>query len=973
MYFINFHKKYSVSFLVFTIILLSVVSATFGTISSAAFLYDDQDQTEKKSFLAVLRDTNLFSNQKGGEWIDFSSLNPVAFFSNKQTARTSSVSESNVPETSVDASSFDEFDAWVDSYVKAVKSADRNALQSDSYQVDTGASLAIKRREALKQLMAENPKAALAKAIPADVFNQLPSFVRQNSEKRISARGDFLVYAIDGINHFEEASQHSNSSEQLGSSSSSRIERAVVIGEARYKAVVYGRRQSMTTKMDIPLHGIVIDDVMVVDEMPVRVIDAKEYASRAVAAAEDINSSELEDSEAAAEIGGKLVGFKSRAQLETFVREQIEWESKIGPNRTKANSTKNGAAAHQTLATQAASTWTQGAKSILFIRVDFSDKPGVPLSRSGQPLTEAGAINLINSQVNSFYVNNSYNRTSLTATVTPVLRMPQTQSYYTQGDNFNHLLTDARAAAAAVPGNVFNPENFSFDIIGLSYAPNAQWLGIGLVGTTGNLLNGAFNASEVSHELGHNYGLSHANLYQTTNGSSIGNGGMHVEYGDCFDTMGAVCTAGSYSHFNARYKRTLDWLSAGDVETVTASGNYTIYAQDLESVSGKRALRISKDGTRDYWIEFRQLFTNNPNAMNGAIIRWEYISQEYPGTELLDMTPGTNTRGDEPLAIGQTFIDNDSGIRIQVMGKNAAAGSLDIRVDLIQYGCSYSLSSTTTAVPSEGGQGSVNVTVAGSNCSWSAVADNASWLTITGGFDGTGSGMVSFYASSNTTPSTRTGTITIGGQTFTVTQSSDICSSNIHYQSSLMESSFSFAASGGTLNYNQKPGSPCRQLLPTSSGHPWIVINNNTITVLPNNGPARESTVTLTAKNDIGTVVGTAILDVQQAAGQPATNCTYPLDTTSQNFGASGGSGVFSIKPTNPTVCSSTYSATSNTSWITISNPSGSTSNNINYTVAPNTGTASRTGTIIVNNPVTGAQTLTITQSANKKRIRITF
>jgi hypothetical protein len=111
---------------------------------------------------------------------------------------------------------------------------------------------------------------------------------------------------------------------------------------------------------------------------------------------------------------------------------------------------------------------------------------------------------------------------------------------------------------------------------------------------------------------------------------------------------------------------------------------------------------------------------------------------------------------------------------------------------------------------------------------------------------------------------------------------------------------------------------------------------------------------------DINGATVPIILNIRQA-GQGA-DCTFPLNPTSQNFSASGGTGVFSIRPANAG-CSSTYSATSNNSWITVSNPSGQASDNINYTVAPNTG-LSRTGTVTVSNPIAGNQTFTINQAA---------
>jgi hypothetical protein len=78
-----------------------------------------------------------------------------------------------------------------------------------------------------------------------------------------------------------------------------------------------------------------------------------------------------------------------------------------------------------------------------------------------------------------------------------------------------------------------------------------------------------------------------------------------------------------------------------------------------------------------------------------------------------------------------------------------------------------------------GGTGSVSVTAA-NDCTW--IADsNVHWITITGGSNGTGNGMVNYSVAANTTSSTRTGTITIGGQTFTVTQSGSLsdCSGDV--------------------------------------------------------------------------------------------------------------------------------------------------------------------------------------------------
>lgn len=66
-----------------------------------------------------------------------------------------------------------------------------------------------------------------------------------------------------------------------------------------------------------------------------------------------------------------------------------------------------------------------------------------------------------------------------------------------------------------------------------------------------------------------------------------------------------------------------------------------------------------------------------------------------------------------------------------------------------------------------GGSGNIAVTSA-SSCSWTAVS-NANWITINSG-SGSGNGAVAFTVAANTSTSPRTGTITVTGQAFTLTQ-----------------------------------------------------------------------------------------------------------------------------------------------------------------------------------------------------------
>ena len=84
--------------------------------------------------------------------------------------------------------------------------------------------------------------------------------------------------------------------------------------------------------------------------------------------------------------------------------------------------------------------------------------------------------------------------------------------------------------------------------------------------------------------------------------------------------------------------------------------------------------------------------------------------------------------------------------------------------------CTVTLSRDDEVFATAGGAGTFDVTAA-STCDWMVVS-NATWITITdpGGGFASGSRRVSYSVAANAADAARTGTITIGGQTFVVTQ-----------------------------------------------------------------------------------------------------------------------------------------------------------------------------------------------------------
>lgn len=91
-----------------------------------------------------------------------------------------------------------------------------------------------------------------------------------------------------------------------------------------------------------------------------------------------------------------------------------------------------------------------------------------------------------------------------------------------------------------------------------------------------------------------------------------------------------------------------------------------------------------------------------------------------------------------------------------------------IAVEVPTYTCTYTLTPGSQSFGVNGGSGSITVTT-GAGCAWTA-SPGASWIVITGGSSGQGNGTVSYSLSANGGISSRNGIISIGSQTFTITE-----------------------------------------------------------------------------------------------------------------------------------------------------------------------------------------------------------
>ena len=166
------------------------------------------------------------------------------------------------------------------------------------------------------------------------------------------------------------------------------------------------------------------------------------------------------------------------------------------------------------------------------------------------------------------------------------------------------------------------------------------------------------------------------------------------------------------------------------------------------------------------------------------------------GSGFYDPGPGFNCRLNASVSGGVTVnsvtYNNPTSITLNISTVGASAGAKDVTVTnpdgqsvtgvgvltvngtggICNLSCNFSISLASQNFTACGGTGTVNVT-ATTGCNWIATGSD-SWITITSGSSGVGNGAVSYSVAVNTGPA-RTGTLTIAGQTFTVTQDAGPC------------------------------------------------------------------------------------------------------------------------------------------------------------------------------------------------------
>ncbi len=305
------------------------------------------------------------------------------------------------------------------------------------------------------------------------------------------------------------------------------------------------------------------------------------------------------------------------------------------------------------------------------------------------------------------------------------------------------------------------------------------------------------------------------------------------------------------------------------------------------------------------------------------------------------------TSGQGTATLGVTVAGNELG--------SARTGGIVVnnqRVTISQQArpCTYELRASPQNVGAAGGRGSVSIDTLG-GCAWTATS-SAGWLRVLTAA-GSGPGSAEFDAGVND-GAARDATITIGGQTVTITQSAanqggggggNLCSLT------LAPSTVNAPAAGGTSSISIAGPPTCdwtATVAPSSAS--WL-------TVAPGGGRGSGSVAVTSARNTGSARTGTVTIGDQTAtvnqAAAPA--CTATISPTSASFPAVGGDG--SVHVTTQDGCD--WTATGGTQWTQILTPRGTGSGDARYVVAANTTATPRSTTLSI-----GGQTHSVAQEA---------
>jgi hypothetical protein len=326
----------------------------------------------------------------------------------------------------------------------------------------------------------------------------------------------------------------------------------------------------------------------------------------------------------------------------------------------------------------APATGTKKVAVILFTFADNATQPYTPAFAQGVAFTNSNSVA-------AYYSTSSWGQLNLSGDVFGWYQLRDkstTCDYSTWASD-----ADAAAKAAGVDLSSYDYHVYAFPTVsacgwaGLSYMPGTQaWLN----GPSGMTLHA------MAHELGHNFGTHHANSYYCTENGIVVSLSANAanctsqEYGDPFSVMGNYSSLSHFEHTNFA-RANLGWLKAANTLDVTSSGTYTLSAVEPPDPSGVIALRVKRDNSTYFLLEFRQpssafdTFSSTDPAVTGVMIRIVPAYTTLAQSELVDSTPSTpGYYNDAALAVGRSLYDPFSKVTFTTVATASSGATVQI-------------------------------------------------------------------------------------------------------------------------------------------------------------------------------------------------------------------------------------------------------------------------------------------------------
>lgn len=260
--------------------------------------------------------------------------------------------------------------------------------------------------------------------------------------------------------------------------------------------------------------------------------------------------------------------------------------------------------------------------------------------------------------------------------------------------------------------------------------------------------------------------------------------------------------------------------------------------------------------------------------------------------------------------------------------------------------CSFELASTSFSAPAAGASSSINLT-AGPSCAFTA-SSSVSWISVTPA-SGTGSRTLTFTVAANTSTAPRSGSISVGGNIFSISQAGTVACSY-----TLSSTAFSYTKWGGgdTISIDTTPS--CSWSVAPSNA--WVGADAWVTFTSPTAGTGSgKLTFKVAANNSASSRTADLIINGQTVRLTQSATCSYTLSQKSQSITSTAQSGSLGLDASS--TCG--WTATSSASWLTVSPSSGSGRATITYAAAANTSSTDRTATLTI-----GRELFTVTQKA---------